>query len=141
MKYVREIWEVFHVTNNSSRWASTNKYKRYWWVSNYGRIRTTFNYKDDIQYPMPAPTGGHNKEGQRYWAISINEACEKYVHRLVATYFVDNPNPDEYDVVHHKDHDKSNNHYTNLEWCTDTMNKQYYSEWYQKNKKQDEAAG
>jgi hypothetical protein len=47
------------------------------------------------------------------------------LHRLVAEYFVDNPNG--YDRIHHKDHNKSNNHYWNLEWVTQEQNiHEYY---------------
>ena len=46
------------------------------------------------------------------------------VHRLVAEAFI--INPCEYDCVDHRDEDRLNNHYTNLRWCTQTMNINYY---------------
>lgn len=43
-------------------------------------------------------------------------------HRLVAFAFIGNP-PSEYHTdCHHKDHDKSNNHHSNLEWTTHSEN-------------------
>lgn len=42
------------------------------------------------------------------------------VHRLVATYFVANPN--NLPVVNHKDGNRLNNDFRNLEWCTQQQN-------------------
>ena len=44
----------------------------------------------------------------------------EYVHRLVAKTFI--PNPNNYRCVNHKDLDKSNNYYRNLEWATHSQN-------------------
>eukprot|EP01084_Bolivina_argentea_P253014 424894_1 len=43
-------------------------------------------------------------------------SCE-YVHRLVAKYFV--PNPNNYKMVDHKDANMFNNHASNLRWIKD----------------------
>lgn len=47
------------------------------------------------------------------------------IHKWVAKIFIINPNPDEYNVVHHKDENKLNNHYSNLEWTTLAQNTIY----------------
>ena len=47
---------------------------------------------------------------------STNKRVDKYVHRLVAEYFI--PNPFNKKYVNHKNCDRGKNHYTNLEWVT-----------------------
>lgn len=48
-----------------------------------------------------------------------------FVHRLVATAFV--PNPNGYVIINHKDENKLNNNADNLEWCTIQYNSTYGS--------------
>lgn len=65
-----------------------------------------------------------NKDG--YYQLSLyNETERKCVrtHRLVAETYISNPN--NYPVVNHIDGDKTNNHYSNLEWCTIEHNNQH----------------
>ena len=59
--------------------------------------------------------------GYLYVGLWSNGSSKNYrVHRLVAKYFVSNPN--NYEQVNHIDGNKLNNHYTNLEWCTASHN-------------------
>lgn len=54
-----------------------------------------------------------------YLYVNIDQT-PKLVHRLVALHFI--PNPYGYTQVNHKDGDKQNNHYTNLEWVNAEQN-------------------
>lgn len=61
-----------------------------------------------------------------YSCIKLCLGNRKYkaflVHRLVAAAFVKNRNPEVCNVVNHKDGNKGNNSYSNLEWCTNSEN-------------------
>ena len=62
-----------------------------------------------------------------YLTVSLGKEEKKLrVHRLVATVWL--PNPDNLPVVHHKDSDRLNNHYSNLEWCTYSHNNRRLSD-------------
>lgn len=81
-------------------------------VSNFGRIRNI-------------NTGRILKPSKyNYYRFNMYVGVQKYksilVHRLVAMYFC--PNPDNLTIVHHKDSDRYNNHFSNLEWCTQSYN-------------------
>ena len=67
----------------------------------------------------------HGYKRIRVTDIDTNTRRYIRVSRLVAMYYVENPNPEEYDIVNHIDGDKMNNHYTNLEWCNISMNTQH----------------
>lgn len=60
--------------------------------------------------------------------ICTQDIKKRYpVHRLVAMYFIDNPN--DYRIVLHLDNDRYNNHYLNLRWGTNSQNlKQSYDD-------------
>ena len=83
-----------------------------------------FNY--DVYEDGRVYSNYHNKfllgdvvRGYLQYTLVINKKRIRIkAHRLVAALFLDLP--DNYDklVVNHKDGNKLNNHYSNLEWCT-----------------------
>lgn len=68
-----------------------------------------------------------NKYGYCQINISRNDGTGKsntmLVHKLIAETFI--PNPDQLPEVNHIDGDKSNNHVSNLEWCTKSDNQKH----------------
>lgn len=81
-------------------------------VSNLGNVRKWSGRTGLCKQIIPKLTGGGN--GIKYLGLPTNR--NKYVHRLVAQYFV--PNPDGLCCVMHLDGDRTNNHWTNLEWAS-----------------------
>ena len=89
-------------------WKKINKS---FWISNYGRAK-------DVQNRLRKST----ETSHGYEVIFVNNKLE-YVHRLVAFHFV--PNIRNENIVNHKDNIGTNNHYLNLEWCTQKHNSQH----------------
>ena len=54
---------------------------------------------------------------------STDRREDVYVHRIIASLFLDNPN--NYPEVNHKDSNPMNNSVENLEWCSTKYNWQY----------------
>jgi len=81
-------------------------------VSNYGRVKSFARKISKIMKPTVKNNGG-------YLNVHMGNKWPR-VHRLVAMEFI--PNPDNKAQVNHIDGDKKNNHYTNLEWCTNEEN-------------------
>ena len=77
----------------------------------------------------------NNGNGYQMVSLKIDGKFKlHYVHRLVAKYFLDNPN--NLTEVNHIDFDKSNNNISNLEWVTRKENiSHYYSSSKFKDKK------
>lgn len=86
-------------------------------VSNFGRVKT-LRFKGG---KVLTPKRFHQK-GYPIARIREDGKTEKafFIHRLVALAFI--PNPKDYPQVNHIDCDKTNNHFSNLEWCTNRMN-------------------
>ena len=101
-------------------WKTIVDYENYQ-VSNLGRVRSLRN--NNVYYLNPMKRG---YAGQKYECVRLsNEYGYKNfsVHRLVASYFI--PNPNNYPIINHKDENKLNNRADNLEWCTYEYNMRY----------------
>lgn len=69
--------------------------------------------------------GSIGENGYQYYRLSKNNQKKMfYAHRLVAEYFLDNPN--NLPVVNHKDGNKLNNSVNNLEWVTYSENTKHW---------------
>lgn len=92
-------------------------------VSNLGRVRVT-------RYLQTA-RGGSNG----YRTVTLPGGKQRYVHRLVAEAFIDNP--DQLPEVNHIDSDRGNAAASNLEWCDSRQNKLHSIKYGNKDRKLD----
>lgn len=92
------------------------------WIEDTGRLRNekTGNYLK----------GGVNKGYHLYNVYFRGKQYTLYTHKLVANNFVPNPNPDTLTIVHHKDENKLNNNYLNLEWVDSKEHSKIHGEYH-----------
>lgn len=87
-------------------------------ISNLGNVRNT----KSGQILNPGISGnGYKQVSLRM--ISSNKFEKKYVHRLVATYWLDNPENKR--EVNHKNLDRTDNRVENLEWISSSDNQKH----------------
>ena len=92
-------------------WVDVVGYEGRYQVSNFSRVRAIFKGMRLKKTPV-------NKQlGYRYLGLTDTEGKERthYLHIIVAKAFLENPN--NYEVVNHKNGIKSDSSLDNLEWC------------------------
>lgn len=108
------------------RWILIKGFEDRYILSEFGNIIR-------IGRKMPMPRGGYRDDKEieltqsiskkGYPCIRLSKKNKTYcstIHRLVASHFI--PNPENKPQVNHKDCNKSNNHFSNLEWATNREN-------------------
>ena len=85
-------------------------------VSNYGRVYS-------LRYERVLRGFKNNRGYIDYDLYKDGERKHMKAHRLVGLHFIDNP--DDLNIINHKDERRDYNYYKNLEWCTHAYNLNY----------------
>ena len=91
-------------------------------ISNLGRVKSFKKSTDGNILTLRFDKDGYYRVGIRGYN---NKYYNKPVHRLVGLAFVYNKHPVEFNMINHIDCDRSNNIYTNLEWCNAKYNNEF----------------
>jgi hypothetical protein len=99
------------------RYKDTN-----YFVTENGEVYSTsynFRWNTDGKFRKMKPQ--EHRQGYLLVKLYKNGKGRKFkIHRLVSEIYI--PNPNNLPQVNHIDGDKSNNHVSNLEWCTPSHN-------------------
>ena len=99
-------------------WKDIEGFEKYQ-ISSYGRVRSFKNKNPKILKPSKNSSTG-------YYSVCLYKNKKLYnvtVHRLVGKSFL--PNPENKPEINHLDANKSNNHFSNLQWVTAKQNTQH----------------
>jgi hypothetical protein len=104
------------------KWKDIKGFKRYYQVSNTGLVRSLDRRIKDRKGSIKIIKGKllkPGKEHNKYFKVSLSRNCKSKnypIHRMVGEAFCIHPEGKNY--INHKDGNKENNIFTNLEWVT-----------------------
>lgn len=106
-------------------WKDIVGYEGLYKISNTGRVigcakQSGWYFREEKELQV-------HDNGKKYLYVDLynneHKRRKQYIHRLVAEAFI--PNPDNLPEINHKDENRHNNFYDNLEWCTRKYNINY----------------
>jgi len=109
----------------NEEWRWVVGYEPYLMVSSFGRVknlgRLVIDKNGKRKNLKEKIVNQTNSRGYKVFGMRLNSIKKNFSsHREIAKAFL--PNPDNLSEVNHIDGNKSNNHVSNLEWCTRQQN-------------------
>ena len=113
-------------------WKDVEEFDNLYQISNTGRLKRKERYvyssipyhNEKRKLSERIMSKSNNGKYNFYYVKIYGVRKREYAHRLVAKYFI--PNPNNYPEVNHKDLNRLNNNHDNLEWCSRKMNTSHY---------------
>jgi hypothetical protein len=110
-------------------WKDVNGYEGYYQISSHGNVKSIDRYVKHNHDRLRIQKGRTIKQAlnqDKYYCFSLSKDGNSKIvltHRIVAKMFIENLN--NYKIVNHKDGNKLNCNYWNLEWCTTQENTEH----------------
>ena len=115
------------ITEYEEIWKDIKGFEEFYEVSSLGRVRSKDRYYYQTGFGWRSKKGrilSPNPNGNGYLCVELRKGDGKrnrrYIHRLVAETFIENPN--KLPQVDHIDYDRQNNAVLNLRWVTVSEN-------------------
>lgn len=109
-------------------WKDVSEFTGFYLVSNLGRVKRIADYSNQNSHWKSETILKPRLHSNGYLRVMLsinNKHYDRYIHRLVATAFCENHNPNIYKEVNHIDGNKTNNNANNLEWCNRSYNNKH----------------
>ncbi len=96
-----------------------------YWINPKGEIKK-FRLNGTFFFLKPSMSNSYPRVKITKKVNNKEKQFNFFIHRLVASMFVENPKPRKKKLVNHKDLNKLNYHYSNLEWVSPSENNIHY---------------
>lgn len=123
---IQSFWEGGCMTTKPEIWKDIPGFEGLYQVSSHGRVRSLDTFKKVYRFGVPYLRKKKGrilkpvKHTNGYLVVQLGRGNRRFVHRLVAEAFIENP--EHKPAINHKNGIKTDNTVENLEWVTYSEN-------------------